>query len=210
MERAEAERLTNEIHDHIGSIRQKLIRMQDEGGYLALGYKSMHVYMLAEFRLGKSQMYRELEAGNIERLIAPDSPIGEKPESHMRELATLNNPVLMIAAAQVAEDIARVTKEPIKAGHYRAAADTVKEAVLTAGHVTIGGESVSVLTASAVERYNETLQRQSTHIKSALPPPIFDETGLPEELLPKLKDRLISVSSGGDSVRILVYTVKGK
>jgi hypothetical protein len=60
---------------------------QQREGWRALGYDSWRACMVAEFEQGKSQLHRILDAAQVEKNLL--SPIGDIPETHLREIASL-------------------------------------------------------------------------------------------------------------------------
>lgn len=213
MTRHEAEQATQEIKDKFVNIRAKLIEIEDREGYKALGYPSMRSYLLTEFDLGKSQLYRELQAGRIEREIM--SPIGENRESHMRELAKLETPEERRTAALIAEDLSRMVtpNKPPKAGMYRVAVETVQEIKSTGGYVSIDGEQVHIASGSALNKYSEQLHRAKQHVVGA----VQKKHGTTKEMikfsgtLQKVCEQIaeLTVKHGsGKLVRLLIYEIE--
>lgn len=83
----EARDCLDQIGSHLRSIRALLLELDERQGWKALGYKSMRQCLLTEFKQKKShlrQLYRELEAGRIEKKLCPiGHRIGDMPESHL-------------------------------------------------------------------------------------------------------------------------------
>lgn len=90
MDEAEARATVTRIKTRIDIARGELLELHDREGWRALGYKSWETCARQEFGGSAAQMYRLLSAAQIERAI--DSPIGEYPESHLREVARLDTP----------------------------------------------------------------------------------------------------------------------
>lgn len=90
MDATEAREIVTRIKTRIDLARGELLELHDREGWKALGYKSWQACASAEFGGSAAQMYRLLSAAQIERAI--DSPIGEYPESHLREVAKLDTP----------------------------------------------------------------------------------------------------------------------
>lgn len=87
MDRNDAERLCQELEFHYqklvqyysDNIRSRLIRLRDGKGYKSLGYESMNQLCQERFQESKSEIYRQLEAGDVEQSM--DLPLGTLPTS---------------------------------------------------------------------------------------------------------------------------------
>jgi hypothetical protein len=90
MDATEARAVVTRIKTRIDIARGELLELHDREGWKALGYRNWETCARQEFGGSAAQMYRLLSAAQIERAI--DSPIGEYPESHLREVATLDTP----------------------------------------------------------------------------------------------------------------------
>jgi hypothetical protein len=86
----EAKGCINEIKRHAQKIRELLLDLNERKGWEVLGYKSMRQCMVAEFGKSQSQLYRELKAGIVQKIISPMGEISEQiPERQVRELSKL-------------------------------------------------------------------------------------------------------------------------
>lgn len=90
MDEQEARACVTRIKTRIDVARGELLELHDREGWRAMGYKNWETCARQEFGGSAAQMYRLLSAAQIERAI--DSPIGEYPESHLREVARLDTP----------------------------------------------------------------------------------------------------------------------
>ncbi|TVQ41946.1 MAG: hypothetical protein EA365_16270 [Gloeocapsa sp. DLM2.Bin57] len=86
----EAKRCIHEIKRHAQKIRELLLDLDERKGWEALGYKSLRQCIVAEFGKSQSQLYRELKAGKVQKIISPMGEISEQiPERQLRELSKL-------------------------------------------------------------------------------------------------------------------------
>jgi hypothetical protein len=100
MDQVEARQTVEQIKTHLDSARRQLLDLYEREGWRALGYTSWRDCATAEFGQSSAQIYRLLSAAQIEQAI--DSPIGEIPESHLREVAKLDTPDQQRQALQAA------------------------------------------------------------------------------------------------------------
>jgi hypothetical protein len=89
MTESEARSCCDRINRGLDHVRALVLDLHDREGWKALGYGSWGACVVAEFDQSKSSLYRQLEAGRIEREVAPDVPIGTIPEAQLRPLARL-------------------------------------------------------------------------------------------------------------------------
>lgn len=89
MTEAEARACVAAINGHMNSARALLLDLYDRRGWKALGYASWRECAVAEFEQGQSQLYRELQAAQIERHISPAGEIGIIPARVVAPLAAL-------------------------------------------------------------------------------------------------------------------------
>jgi len=92
MSAVEARTTVTEIKNHLNQVRVLLLALDERRGWKALGYESMRQCMLHEFKDTGSklrQLYRELKAAHIEKVVCPRGHIGEIPEGHLRDLSKL-------------------------------------------------------------------------------------------------------------------------
>lgn len=111
--RDEAMRLTAEIKGHAGQIWRLLSKAHETHAYLALDYLTFEEYVEVEFEMSKSQAYRLLDKARIVAdlnagMIAAswnvsdgESPMGDIPERHARELVPLAGDPEKVAEAYV-------------------------------------------------------------------------------------------------------------
>lgn len=112
--RDEAMRLTAEIKGHAGQIWRLLSKAHETKAYLALDFPTFEQYVEVEFEMSKSQAYRlldkarivaDLNAGMIAaswNVADGESPIGDIPETHARELVPLLGHPEKVAEAYIA------------------------------------------------------------------------------------------------------------
>jgi hypothetical protein len=120
MDANEARAIVTSIKTRIDLARGELLELHDREGWRALGYKSWQACAQAEFGGSAAQMFRLLSAAQIERAI--DSPIGEYPESHLREVAKLDTPAQQRQA--LSQAAARTNGQPT-AKDVRAEAEAI-------------------------------------------------------------------------------------
>jgi hypothetical protein len=89
MTEPEARSCCEKIRGGMDSVRALVLDLHDREGWRAMGYASWRACVVAEFDQSKSSLYRQLEAGKVEREVAPDVPIGTIPEAQLRPLARL-------------------------------------------------------------------------------------------------------------------------
>lgn len=87
MTKAQARACANSIKAHFDSARALILDLFERRGWQALGYKSWRECVITEFDVSSQHLYRQLEAAKIERIVAPESPIGSIPERTLRPLA---------------------------------------------------------------------------------------------------------------------------
>lgn len=85
----EARACIDAINGAMTSARASLWELYHRKGWQSLGYSSWRECVVAEFEQSKSQLYRQLEAAEIEHQISPRGEIGSIPERHLRPLAAL-------------------------------------------------------------------------------------------------------------------------
>lgn len=100
----EARTAIEDIRTHLSSAGEQLLDLQDREGWKALGYQSWKDCAVAEFGKSAAHVYRLLAAARTERAIG--SPIGETPESHLRETAPLKDAADKRAALDRATELA--------------------------------------------------------------------------------------------------------
>lgn len=66
----EAKECIHEIKKQAQKIRALLLDLDERKGWKALGYKSLRQCMMAEFGKSQSQLYRELKAGKVQKIIS--------------------------------------------------------------------------------------------------------------------------------------------
>lgn len=103
LSKEEARQIVTNINRRMEQSRKDLLELYDREGWRALGYRNWEACAKAEFGGSAAQMYRLLSAAQIERAI--DSPIGEYPESHLREVAKLDTPDQQKQALERADEI---------------------------------------------------------------------------------------------------------
>lgn len=86
MTQDEARRCADAIKVALATARRQLVELYDGEGWLALGYASWRECVAAEFGYSIAYLYRQREAGRIERDVL-NSPIGEIKESVLRPLS---------------------------------------------------------------------------------------------------------------------------
>lgn len=109
----EARDCITQIRASLDNLRQQAWELKTREGWRALGYTSWRACVLSEFEQSQGQLYRLLTAAEIEQQIAPVSPIGEIPETHLRPLAPIP-PEERPAVWQRAKDIAGTEKRTAK------------------------------------------------------------------------------------------------
>lgn len=82
----EARSCVHSINENLNNARVLLLDLYDRKGWAALGYANWRDCVEAEFQQSKSYLYRQLEAGRIEREISPIGEIGRIPEGQLRGL----------------------------------------------------------------------------------------------------------------------------
>jgi DNA N-6-adenine-methyltransferase Dam len=105
----EARSAVSAINQHMTSARAILADLYERRGWTALGYTSWRECAVAEFGGHERELYRALEAAQVEQNIRPlltnlSKPV---PESHLRPLAAAlpeEQPALWSAAHQLAEE----------------------------------------------------------------------------------------------------------
>lgn len=168
MNRVEARLCVDAIHDHLRKARAQILELYEREGWKALGYASWRECVTAEFEQSQSQLYRQLAAAFVERVISPNGEIGTLPESHARPLVSLQADELLIVW-QVIEETApggRVTET-----HVRSVVNVLKD-ILATGVIDDGtGTQIPIaqatlihLKAAVTEETYERMKRQITHI----------------------------------------------
>jgi hypothetical protein len=122
MDQAEAREVVEQIKTQLDSARRQLLDLYEREGWKALGYTSWRACAVAEFGQSSAQIYRLLSAAQIEQAI--DSPIGEIPEAHLREVGKLDTPALQRQALDRADQLAG--DKPRTAKHVEQAAAEIK------------------------------------------------------------------------------------
>jgi hypothetical protein len=96
------------------------------------------------------------------------------------------------------------TPEFLTAPIIRSTINALRTAQETHGFVDPGEGHMTAIAAAVIGEEYERKQRQADHIRSHQKPAIFNEVGAADELLPKLKDRLVALGEN-NTVRIIVY-----
>lgn len=86
---SEANACCDKIRSGMDSVRAMVLDLHDREGWKALGYGSWSACVVAEFAESRSHLYRQLEAGRIEREVSPDGEVGSVPGTHLLPLASL-------------------------------------------------------------------------------------------------------------------------
>jgi hypothetical protein len=124
MSQDEARRAVETIRTNLDSTRRLLLDLYNREGWRALGYSSWRDCAQAEFGQSVAYLYRQLSAAKIEQEM--DSPIGEIPESHMREIAKSapeDRPRVIERATELAGDGPRTAKHITQAANEIALPD---------------------------------------------------------------------------------------
>lgn len=89
MSQGEARDLVERIKSGFSSLRADLVRLYEEQGWKALGYRSMRECLMSEFEGHVNSLHRTLQAGLIEKEVSRARDIGVIPERHLLPLAAL-------------------------------------------------------------------------------------------------------------------------
>lgn len=170
MTSAEARLCVDSIHAHIRHARALILELYERKGWQALGYASWRACVSAEFEQSQTHMYRQLAAAFVEQVIAPDSPIGEIPESHLRPITGLTETQSQIVW-QVVEDTAPAGK--VTAAHVKSVVNIISEITATSAlddgtgnQIPIAQATTAHLKAAITEETYERMQRQKAHIEA--------------------------------------------
>lgn len=169
MTHQEASDCLSDIRRGLVNIRERIYDFYDREGWRALGYSSWLKCAQAEFpNWSQSYIYYQLKAARTERGlleagdIEPDfSTIVESlPESHLRELGQLSDPLEQRVALQLSYSAA---KKAIPSGKPTAAliqeaVGVVNEMKTTGGKVDLGDGKMSNAEGSLIIRHNERVQ----------------------------------------------------
>jgi len=156
MSQDEARRLVTDIRAHLANAerqveqaRQKALRLYRSEGWLPLGYSSFRACAEAEFGRSWQQIYRLVDAAQVDANLALVSPVGEfEPvrETHARELKRLPTPQAQHAAYLRAHEIAQSEGDKQPTVRHIQAAVSAEEAALVAKrnalvyHLVVTGE----------------------------------------------------------------------
>lgn len=123
----EARECVSRINGHMNSARAELLRLYEGRGWAALGYASWRECATAEFGGHERELYRALEAAQVEQNIRPLlTNLSNPAESHLRPLAKLT-PIEQPAVWRRAQDIAADDGERLKARHVEQAVKEWKD-----------------------------------------------------------------------------------
>lgn len=128
----EARLLVTEINSSMGSVREKVLRLDEGEGWRALGYSSWRACAKAEFpHFSERRLYQELTAAKVEKVLnnCSKEPV-RIPESQTRELAKLDTPEEQVAA-------------------WKQAVETAPEGKVTAKHVAEVVKKIAAVEAIA-------------------------------------------------------------
>lgn len=171
MTRDEARLCIDTIHTHIRHARALVLELYERKGWQSLGYTSWRDCVAAEFQHSQTHMYRQLAAAFVEQIVAPDSPIGEIPESHLRPLAGLT-----AGEVRLIWDVMKDTSPDgkVTGAHAKSVASVLKEINQTGAIDDGTGNAIPVqqatlehLKAAITEETFERMQRQREHIQSS-------------------------------------------
>lgn len=142
MTQDEARRLVTDIRAHltnaerqVEAARQKALRLYQSEGWKPLGYSSFRACAEAEFGRSWQQIYRLVDAAQVDANLALVSPTGEiEPvrETHARELKRLPTPQAQHAAYLRAQEIAQSEGDRQPTVRHIQAAVSAEEAALVA------------------------------------------------------------------------------
>jgi hypothetical protein len=172
MTREEAQACCARIRETLDSARALIYDLWSRKGWRALGYVSWSQCVANEFCVGRSQVYRELKAAQIEIGLSSPSHIGLIPERALRELNRLADPV---ARAQ-AWDIACGAWEgqagdetPVPVAWVKAAVSVMEVVSATGGYVALGGDMLpatqALMQRAVVEEADEARKRQQQYVR---------------------------------------------
>lgn len=160
----EARACRDRIKAHLSEARTDLIALYEREGWRALGYASWRECVISEFGQHQSYLYRLLNAGLVERDISPNGETGLIPEGQLRPLTKLDNPTLIKAAWEAAQEQGGKVTAQIVQQAVNAAAAWVTEYLTTQGHASLEGESLEIAKAGITERMAENRQQQTQHL----------------------------------------------
>lgn len=162
-----AQQCEDAINHHMDNTRALLIELYEGEAWAVRGFANWREYAAARFSHHVSYLYRQLNAGLLERELSPIGELGMIPESQLREVGKLDDPALRQAAWQAAQSQEKVTAQIVKQA-VQAAADWANEYIVTQGHTTLGGNSLEVAKTAITERMLETRKRQEQHIATSV------------------------------------------
>lgn len=199
MTRDEAADATERCREHLAQARMLLMEIKARQGWRALGYESWAAYVARELGISLSQAYRQITAGELELVIAPDGSLRRIPERHLRPLAALkDDPDAVRYAWETARHTApqgRITAEWVEA-----TVKTIVEARATHGHVDVYGEQSAIGAAITGEAY-ESAKRQRAALTGSKPP-------LLNERYESVTDAMLALAGLAGwpgAVRVVVY-----
>lgn len=161
----ECQEREDKIYAHAENLRALLLELYEGQAWLVRGFENWQEYVVAKFDKSASHLYRLLHAALLEREL--QSPIGEIPESQLRELAALDDPLLRQATWQAVQDQPKLTAQIVKRA-VNAAAEWANEYLVSKGHTSLEGKSLEVAKSAITERMLETRQRQIQHIADSV------------------------------------------
>jgi hypothetical protein len=164
-----AAKLDREIEQHLNTAanelimaRNKLWLMREHEGWKMLGYSSFKAYYTGRFMQKKAQIYRQLNAAEIEAAV--EVPVGTLPERALRPFRGLPEADRKTAFGLAASVVGGADK--ITAGVAEETVEFLRDAVLT-GHIEDGqGIQHPIMAALELglrERLEELRERQALH-----------------------------------------------
>lgn len=176
----EARHLITDIRAHLSHVerhgeqaRQKALRLYQTEAWRMLGYVSFRACAEAEFGRSWQQVYRLVDAAQVDANLAQVSPTGEIPliaETHARELKRLVSPQAQYAAVERAKTLAQTEGAIEPTARHIAQAVAVEEASQIAQknvlihHLIVNGD----ITAKQGAKLLEQVERHSPRIRGDL------------------------------------------
>lgn len=100
----EARLCVDAIRHHMDSARKLLLDLYERRGWEALGYESWRECAAAEFEQGERQLYRQLQAAQIERHLThvTNTPVPERTLRPLAKVTPMEQPVVWKEAVETA------------------------------------------------------------------------------------------------------------
>lgn len=110
MNESEARMLVEQINESVGSVRDKLLRLRDDGGWQALGYDSWRTCAAKEFKIGTARVYQLVNAAEVQKSL-PEAKINERVAREIAKLPEPDRPKAYAKAVEKSEGKPPTAKE---------------------------------------------------------------------------------------------------